>query len=135
MEHIIPQFRFGGHEIDVVVKEIDQMQEYNLENNAHNPGTCKILALRNGVKSLKVDGQNRPLYRRDPDDNSQIFTIPPIRDRETRKGLNEELLRLIVAKNDFLGFDERFESIFGRYLPEDEQGAENPTGDAGSSTG
>ena len=135
MEHIIPTFSFGGHEIDLVVKEIDPMVEYNLENVAGAPGTMKILVLRSAIKSLRIDGQNRPLYRRD-EDNAQIFTLPNIRDRETRKSLSEEILRHAVEKNDFLGLDERFAGVFGRYLPEDDRAdedRENPTKDGGSS--
>lgn len=135
MDHIIPTFTFGGHEIDAVVSEIPQMVEYNIENVIRNAGTAKVVALRNGLKSLKVDGQNRPLYKRD-NDNDQVFTLPNIRDKETRQSLSEELLRLIVEKNDFLGFDERFEKVFNRYLPDEdsEAGAENPTDGEGSST-
>lgn len=133
MEHIIKGFSFGGHEVDVVISEIPQMVEYNLENVAGSVGTSKVVALRNGLKSLKIDGKNQILYKRDAD-NDQVFTIPNIRDKETRKSLSEKLLALVVEKNDFLGFDERFEAIFGKYLPEDEQGMENPTDEADSFT-
>lgn len=140
MDHIIPTFEFGGHTIDVTVTELPQTAELNLENIAGAPGSQKIFVLRNCLKSVRVDGQNRPLYRRD-EEGDQVFTIPSIREQRTKKGrtvkkaFSEELLRLVVEKNDFLGLDERFEPVFGRYLPADEQGegrgeepeARNPT--------
>lgn len=140
MEHIIPTFGFGGHDIDVTVKELPQTVEFNLENIAGAPGSQKVFVLRHCLKSVRVDGQNRPLYRRD-EEGDQVFTIPNIRERRVEKGrvvrkaLSEELLRRIIEKNDFLALDERFEAVFGRYLPADEQdegrdeerAAENPT--------
>ncbi len=130
MEHIIPTFEFGGHTIDVVVKEIDQMVEYNLENVSRTPGTMKVVVLRNGLKSLRVDGKNRPLYHRDSD-GDQVFELPNIRDRESRQGLNEKLLTLVVEKNDFLGYDDRFEAVFNQYLPKDDLSEEEEDGPAG----
>ena len=126
MDRIIPDFQFGGHTIGVAVKEIPQEVEYMMENVAASPGTCKALVLRNGLASVKVDGQNRPLFHRESG-GGENFRVPNIRDREKRKSLSEELLKHIVFHNDFLTYDDRFEAIFADYLPEEEREKENPT--------
>ena len=134
MEHTVPTFTFAGHEIDLVVNELPQTVEFDLENiitgarrmGRSATGTAKLIVLQRGVKSLKVDGKLKPLWHQDKD-GDQEFRVPNIRDRETRKGLIEELLRPTVEYNDFLAFVEPFSEVFSSYLPEDEQEAENPT--------
>lgn len=140
MDYTIPTFTFAGHEIDVVISELPQTTEFDLENfvsgarqaGRNAAGTVKLILVQRGVASIKVDGKNRPLWHKDKD-GDQVFRIPNLRDPDTRKGLNEELIRLIVEKNDFLAFVEPFSQIFASYLPEDEQETENPTEETDSS--
>lgn len=132
MEQAVPTFEFGGKKIDLVVKAIPQMIEYNMENVQNSPGTLKIYALRHGIKSITVGGRPHALQQKDAE-GDMAFTLPELRDEKTRGGIGERILPEIVRFNDFLGFDERFSGIFAEYLPEDEQGQEDPTEEAGSS--
>ena len=133
MEQAVPQFEFGGKKIDLVVKTIPQMIEYSMENVQDDPGSLKIFALRNGVKSITVNGKPRPLMKKNSEGNL-MFELPDIRDEATRKGMGERILPEIVKFNDFLAFDERFSDTFSPYLPDDEA-EEDPTEEEGSSTG
>lgn len=126
MEQEVPTFEFGGKKIDLTVKTIPQMVEYNMENVRNNPGTLKVLVFRNGIKSITINGRPHALMQPD-DDGDDAFTLPEIRDGKTRKGFGERVLPEIVRFNDFLGYDERFSSTFSRYLPKDEQEQEDPT--------
>ena len=134
MEQTVPQFEFGGKKIDLVVKTIPQMVEYNMENVQGSPGTLKIYAIRHGIKSITVNGKPHALQQKDAD-GDMAFTLPDLRDEKTRGGIGERFLPEIVRFNDFLGFDERFSGTFANYLPEEEQGEEDPTEEEASSGG
>lgn len=142
MDYTVPQFEFGGHKIDVVVKELPQTMDFDLEQviasanrtGRSAQGTAKLMVVQRGVQSIKVDNKIKPLWRRDKD-GDQEFVIPNLRHPETRVGIIEELVRLVVEYNDQLAVVEPFSEIFGSYLPDDEQEAENPTAETGLSTG
>ena len=127
MEHKIPTFEFGGHQIGVTIKELPQTLDLTLHTviGRQQSGVAMQLALEEGVKSpMKVDGKDHVMERKQKD-NSVKFVIPPIRDGETRQGLWDKLLRLVVEHNDHLGFVDPFKEVFQPYLPEDDQ----PDGD------
>jgi len=134
VEQTVPTFEFGGKKIDLVVKTIPQMIEYNMENVQGSPGTLKIYALRHGIKSITVGGRPHALQQKDAE-GDMAFTLPELRDGKTRGGIGERILPEIVRFNDFLGFDERFSGTFAQYLPEEDQGQEDPTEGEGSSGG
>lgn len=135
MEYEIPTFEFGGHQIDVVIKEVPQTTEFQLKNHIARgiPGSAQSFVLEDAIKSpMKVNGKDKVLNRKQAD-GTEEFIIPNIRDKETRQGLGDKLLHLIVEHNDFLGYVEPLKDVFAQYLPEDEQDAENPTEETDSS--
>ncbi|WP_273845393.1 hypothetical protein [Rubrobacter calidifluminis] len=137
-------FEFAGHDIRAAISELPQTVELDLENvigaggmpGSRGPvGTAKLVVIRQGVKSLVVDGKNRPLVHHNKDGEEEVV-IPNLRERNPHRSLLDKLVEEVVKKNDWLCFTEPFDQIFGRYAPEETEELpeerRNPTSSPGS---
>lgn len=97
-------------------------------------GTIKNLALKHGLRSMRVDDEGKKIDRNDPAkslDNLGDEVLDAL--DEEGVDLYNELVRLVVKHNTWMATEVPFQMVFGRYKPSDVED-EDPT-EASSSTG
>lgn len=98
-------------------------------------GTIKNLALKHGLRSLRVNDEGKKVNRDDPAGSLDRLD-DDLLDALDEEGIDlyNELIRLVVKHNLWLAKEVPFQMVFGRYQPEETEDEGDPT-EASSSTG
>ncbi len=121
----LPKFEWGGAEIQLFLKPLDEDDQRILEDYAEAPpqqiggvlksnnGTARAYAVHAGVHKLIVD--NKEIKRKG--DRLQL-PDPPLRN-EDGVSLGDKILMEMCKRETHLASNEPYSRIFGKFLPDD----------------
>ncbi len=127
-DKVFPNRKIGGITYTVVVRPMGfevQSMLWDLMSNVYSDragrqgadtqlGRTRDAVLYNGIKKLEVEGKEYAMRG-----DYALADLPKYADREYMRKMPDRLLEHVVEVNDFLGFEDPFSGIFGRYLSEE----------------